>query len=335
VSPAAFDSVDLVVEAVFEDLALKQKIFGELDRLVPPGCLLATNASTLSIDAIASATSRPEDVIGLHFFNPANVMRLVEIVRGPRASRETVATALAFAKRLGKVGVVSGDGPGFIGNRMMLPYMYEANYLVEEGATPEQVDRALTAFGMAMGIFAVDDMGGLDVAINAQRALGHFKDPAERRPLVQPVLVEMGRLGQKTGRGWFTYGEDRKPKADPEVVELIRRVATGAGIPQRTFTDTDITDRLICMLINVGARVLEDGVAARASDIDTVYVTGYGFPAWRGGPMFYADRVGLPAILDRIITFHRQFGSRWTPAPLLERLVDSGGSFKRLDRERQ
>ena len=326
---------DLVVEAVFEDLALKQQIFAALDRVVKPGCLLATNASTLSIDRIADATSRPGDVIGLHFFNPANVMRLVEIVRGPRSSPEAVATALAVARKLGKVGVVVGDGPGFVGNRMMLPYMYEANYIVEEGATPEEVDRALTGFGMAMGMFAVDDMGGLDVAIRAQRALGHFSDPAERRPLVQPKLHELGRLGQKTGRGWFLYGDDRKPKPDPEVVALIRETATGAGIPQRTFSDEEIAERLILMLVNEGAKALEAGVAIRASDVDTVYVTGYGFPAWRGGPMFYADRLGLPRVLERIQSFEREFGPRWTPAPLLERLARTSGTFRALDTGRQ
>jgi 3-hydroxyacyl-CoA dehydrogenase len=334
-SLAELSDVDVIVEAVFEDLALKQRLFAEMDRVAKPGCLLATNASTLSIDAIAAATSRPGDVIGLHFFNPANVMRLLEIVRGPRTNHETLATALALGKTLGKVGVVVGDGPGFVGNRMMLPYMYEANYLVEEGATPEQVDNALTGFGMAMGMFAVDDMGGLDVAIRAQKALGHFSDPAERRPLVQPRLVEMGRLGQKTGRGWFMCGEDRKPKPDPEIVELIRREARAAGVRQRSFTDAEIVERLIFMLINEGAKALEDGVAIRASDIDTIYVNGYGFPAWRGGPMFYADRVGLAVIHERLKSFAAEFGARWRPAPLVARLAEQGGTFRDLDAQKR
>src|SRR5690606_14329248 len=215
--------------------------------------------------------------------------------------------------------------------RMMFPYMYETQYMVEEGATPEQVDAALTGFGMAMGMFAVDDMAGIDVAIRAQRALGHFSDPSQRRPLVQPVLVEMGRLGQKTGRGWYQYGDDRKPQPDATVVDLIRSRAREAGIAQRTFTDDAIVERAIYALINEGARVLDEGLALRASDIDTIYVNGYGFPAWRGGPMFFADRVGLDRILARVEEFHREHGDRWKPAPLLERLARSGGTFRSLD----
>lgn len=334
-STAGFDEADLIVEAVFEEMSLKQQIFADLDRLARPGAILATNASTLSIDEIARATSRPGDVVGLHFFNPANVMRLLEIVRGRETSHETVATSLALAKKLGKVGVVVGNGPGFVGNRMMLPYMYEANYIAEEGSTPAEVDAALTGFGMAMGMFAVDDMGGLDVAIRAQRALGHFSDPAERRPLAQLRLFESGRLGQKTGRGWFVYGDDRKATPDPEVVELIREVAHQAGIPQRTFTPEEIAERLVFRLVNEGAKALDEGLAIRASDIDVIYVTGYGFPAWRGGPMFYADRVGLSHVLDRVRAFHRECGARWTPAPLLERLATAGETFRDFDARRR
>jgi 3-hydroxyacyl-CoA dehydrogenase len=327
-----FDSADVIIEAVFEDMALKQQVFRQLDALARPGAVLATNTSTLDIDAIASATSRPRDVVGLHFFSPANVMRLVEVVRGAATSPETMATVLGLVKALGKVGVVVGNGPGFVGNRMMFPYMYETQYMVEEGATPEQVDAALTGFGMAMGMFAVDDMAGIDVAIRAQRALNHFADPSERRPLVQPALVEAGRLGQKTGRGWYRYGDDRKPQADPEVIDLIRQKAREAGIAQRTFTEQEIVERAVYALINEGARVLEAGLAARASDIDTIYVNGYGFPAWRGGPMFYADRVGLSNVYDRVAALHREHGARWQPAPLLERLAREGGTFRSLDR---
>jgi 3-hydroxyacyl-CoA dehydrogenase len=335
ISTSGFDEADLIVEAVFEEMSLKQRIFADLDRLARPGAVLATNASTLSIDEIAGATSRPGDVVGLHFFNPANVMRLLEIVRGRATSHETVATALALAKKLGKVGVVVGNGPGFVGNRMMLPYMYEANYIAEEGSAPADVDAALTGFGMAMGMFAVDDMGGLDVAIRAQRALGHFSDPAERRPLAQLRLFESGRLGQKSGRGWFVYGDDRKATPDPDVVALIRDIARQAGIPQRTFTADEIAERLIFRLINEGAKALDEGLAIRASDIDVIYVTGYGFPAWRGGPMFYADRVGLAHVLDRVRAFHREYGARWTPAPLLERLATAGETFRDFDARRR
>jgi 3-hydroxyacyl-CoA dehydrogenase len=279
-------------------------------------------------------TSRPEQVIGLHFFSPANVMRLLEIVRGAATSPRTIATALALAKRLGKVGVVVGNAPGFVGNRMMFPYMYEAQFLVEDGATPEQIDRALTDFGMAMGIFAVDDMAGLDVAWRVRQELNQFSEPGARKPLVADRLCEMGRFGQKTGRGWYRYGEDRKPIPDPEVLALIEQLSSAAGIRRRSFTDQEIIERTVYALINEGARVLEDGVALRAADIDAIYVNGYGFPAFRGGPMFYADRVGLTRIHDRVTAFHRELGPRWAPAPLLARLAREGSTFREWDASR-
>jgi 3-hydroxyacyl-CoA dehydrogenase len=328
----ALASADVVIEAVFEDLALKQQVFRDLDAAAPPACLLATNTSTLDIDAIAAATSRPGSVVGLHFFSPAHVMRLVEIVRGRDTSLEALARAAAFAKQLRKLGVIVGNGPGFVGNRLMFPYMYETQFLVEEGATPEQVDRALTDFGMAMGMFAVDDMAGLDIAWRVRRALGHFRDPGVRAPLVHDRLVEMGRLGQKRGRGWYRYDDSRTPAPDPEVEALIRSLATAAGIPQREIGDEEIVERSILALVNEGARALADGVAARASDIDVIYVNGYGFPAWRGGPMFHADRLGLQYVFDRIGAFHRNLGERWRPAPLLAELAARGQTFREWDR---
>ncbi len=324
---------DLIIEAVFENMALKQEVFRRLDGSAPPGAVLATNTSTLDVDAIADVTSRPGSVVGLHFFSPAHVMRLVEIVRGRATSPAVLATAMAFAKRLGKVAVVVGNCPGFVGNRMMFPYMYEAQFLVEEGATPEQVDRALTGFGMAMGIFAVDDMAGLDVAWRVRQEMKHLEKPGERRPLVADALNDLGRLGQKTGRGWFRYDDRRKPIPDPEVVELIRSTARSAGIPQRTFTDQEIVERCIYALVNEGARILEEGFADRASDIDVIYLNGYGFPAWRGGPMFYADRTGLALIHERIVQLHREIGQRWAPAALLATLAASGRTFRDLDRQ--
>jgi 3-hydroxyacyl-CoA dehydrogenase len=331
---AGFETADVILEAAFEDLALKRRLFAEMDEVARPGALLATNTSTLSIDTLAAATRRPADVIGLHFFSPANVMRLLEIVRGRATAPDAVATALALARTLGKVGVVVGNCPGFVGNRMLFPYLYECQFLVEEGATPQQVDRALTDFGMAMGLFAVDDMAGIDVAIRVRQAMHHFSEPGVRAPLVQPKLHAMGRLGQKTGRGWYTYGDDRKPQPDPSVDDLIRTTAAQAGIPQRSFTDREIVERAIYGLINEGARAYDEGMALRASDIDTIYVNGYGFPAWRGGPMFHADRVGLPVILERIVSFRREHGDRWTPAPLLERLAKTGGTFREMDAAR-
>ncbi|MBI4520941.1 MAG: enoyl-CoA hydratase/isomerase family protein [Gemmatimonadetes bacterium] len=326
------EAADLVIEAVFENMALKKQVFAEIDAVAKPGAVLATNTSTLNIDEIAAATSRPESVVGLHFFSPANVMRLVEIVRGRATGRPVIATAMALAKRLGKVGVLVGNGPGFVGNRMMFPYMYEAQFLVEDGATPEQVDRALTSWGMAMGIFAVDDMAGLDVAWRVRRELRQFADAGGRRPLVADRLVEAGRLGQKTGKGWYLYGEDRKPQPDREVIDLIERAAAEAGIHRGRFTDEEIVERTIYALINEGAKILEEGLALRAADIDVIYMNGYGFPAWRGGPMFYADRVGLPAIHAKVAAFHREFGDRWAPAPLLETLATQGKTFNAAER---
>jgi 3-hydroxyacyl-CoA dehydrogenase len=329
-----FGNADLIIEAVFENLALKKELATALDRAARPACIVATNTSTLDIDVIAASTSRPDKVLGLHFFSPANVMRLVEIVRGKATSPETLATAMALARRLGKVGVVVGNCPGFVGNRMMFPYMYEAQFLVEDGATPEQVDRALTDFGMAMGIFAVDDMAGLDVAWRVRKELNQFSEPGARKPLVADTLCEMGRFGQKAGKGWYSYGDDRKPATDPDVIALIERAAAGAGIRRRALTSAEIIERTIYALINEGARVLDEGFASRAADIDVIYTNGYGFPAWRGGPMFYADRVGLATVYERVAAFHRELGARWEPAPLLARLAKEGKTFKEFDKSR-
>ena len=326
-----FDGADLIIEAAFENMALKKEIFRELDSLARPGCILATNTSTLSIDEIASLTTRPEFVVGLHFFSPANVMRLLEIVRGAATSTEVLGAALVFARQLKKVGVVAGNCPGFIGNRMFFHYMYETQFLAEDGATPQQVDRALTGFGMAMGMFAVDDMAGIDVAYRVRQELGHFTEPGVRKPLVQDQLYHLGRYGQKTGKGWYLYGDDRKPVSDPAVEQLIETSARDAGIVRRPISDREIVERSVYALINEGARLLEEGFALRASDIDVVYLNGYGFPAWRGGPMFYADLVGVPNVLTAIERFHREFGERWQPAPLLKRLADEGRTFRSYD----
>ena len=330
-----FDQADLIIEAVFESMPLKKQIFAELDKIAKPGCVLASNTSTLDIDEIAAATSRPKMVIGLHFFSPAHVMRLVEIVRGKLAGNEVVATSLAIAKKLGKVGVVVGNCRGFVGNRMMLPYMREAQLLAEEGATPQQVDRALTDFGMAMGIFAVDDMGGIDLAYRVKQEYAHLRKPGERVPLVLDKLFEMGRLGQKSAKGWYRYDETRAPIADPEVDALIERTAIEAGIPRRNVTSEEIIERSIFVMINEGARILEEGHAQRAADIDVIYCTGYGFPGFRGGPMWYADTVGLKRVYERVREFHKQFGEVWEPAPLLQRLAEEGSTFAKWDATRE
>jgi 3-hydroxyacyl-CoA dehydrogenase len=322
---AGFGDVDIIIEAVFESLELKRSVFTEIDKIAKPECLLASNTSTLDLDEIASATSRPEMVLGTHFFSPANVMRLLEIVRGAKTSKPVIATAMALAKTMKKVGVVVGNGFGFVGNRMVIPYMNEAEFLVEEGATPEQVDRVLTDFGMAMGPFAVADLSGLDVFWRIRQEAP--RAPGKRVTLGLPKLYELGRYGQKTGAGWFKYGADRKAAADPEVVELVHRVAREAGIKQRAIPDAEILDRCIFALVNEGAKVLEEGVAARALDIDVIYLTGYGFPAYRGGPLFYADTIGAERVLRRV----QQFGWARTAAPRLERLAAAGQRFTDID----
>ncbi len=326
-----FEQADLIIEAAFESMELKKRIFAEIDKIAKPDCVLASNTSTLDIDAVASVTTRPRMVIGLHFFSPANVMRLVEIVRGKATSKEVVATALALAKKLGKVGVVVGNCWGFVGNRMMLPYMREAQFQVEEGATPEQVDRALTNFGMAMGIFAVDDMGGIDVQWRVRDERKHMEKSGLRTPVVLEKLFHSGRLGQKTGKGWYRYDENRKPIPDPEVHALIEKTGQDAGIERRHITDEEIIERCIYIMINEGAKILEEGYALRAADIDVIYLTGYGFPAYRGGPMWYADTVGLKKVRDRIREFHQKHGEFWEPAPLLDKLADQGETFAAYD----
>ena len=316
---AGFGDADLLIEAVFESLDLKKQVFREMDRFAKPEALLATNTSTLDIDQLAACTSRPHQVLGLHFFSPANVMRLLEVVRATQTSPAAIASAMTLAKTIRKVAVVVGNGFGFVGNRLVIPYMNEAQFLIEEGATPEQVDRVLTNFGMAMGPLAVADLSGLDVFWRIDQEAPHT--PGERTPLGLPLLYNAGRYGQKTGAGWFRYGDDRTPQPDPEVTALVQAEARAHGIAQRAVSDEEIRDRCLFALANEGAKVLEEGLASCASDIDVIYLTGYGFPAHRGGPMFYADTVGLPTVLARI----KEFG--WTPAPLLERLAAGGQTF--------
>ena len=328
-----FSKVDLVIEAVFEGMALKKAIFQELDRMCKPGAILASNTSTLSIDEIASATSRPESVIGTHFFSPANVMRLLEIVRGKASSKEVVATCMQLSKTLGKVGVLVGNCRGFVGNRMFGPYRREAQFLIEEGAGIEAVDQALSDFGMAMGPLATGDLAGLDVGWRIRKEYRHLEVPGIRQPFVEDRLCELGRYGQKTAAGWYKYDDQRRAAPDPAVGELIRKWVEEAGIVQRQISAAEITDRCLYALVNEGARILEEGYALRASDIDIIYINGYGFPAYRGGPMWYADTVGLKRVYDRICEFQRQHGETWQPAPLLKQLAEQGKTFAEYGRE--
>jgi 3-hydroxyacyl-CoA dehydrogenase len=328
-----FSSVDLVIEAVFEGMALKKEIFKELDRICKPGAILASNTSTLSIDEIASSTSRPDFVIGTHFFSPANVMRLLEIVRGKASSKEVIATCMQLSKSLGKVGVLVGNCRGFVGNRMFGPYRREAQFLVEEGAGIEAVDQALSDFGMAMGPLATGDLAGLDVGWRIRKEYRHLEVPGIRQPFTEDRLCELGRYGQKTGAGWYKYDDQRRATPDPLVTELVRKWVGEAGIAQRQISAGEITDRCLYALVNEGARILEEGYALRASDIDIIYLNGYGFPAHRGGPMWYADTVGLKQVCDRVSEFHRQHGEIWRPAPLLKRLADEGKRFADFGKE--
>ena len=323
----AFAAADMVVEAVFENLALKKEVFAQLDHVCKPGAILASNTSSLNIDEIASATSRPSSTIGTHFFSPANVMRLLEIVRGQATSREVIATCMQLAKRLGKIGVLVGNCMGFVGNRMFGPYRREAQFLVEEGASVEIVDKALYDFGMAMGPLATGDLAGLDIGWRIRKEHRHLQKPGLRQPIAEDRLCELGRFGQKTGAGWYKYDENRKPSPDPEVAGLIRKWAVDAGISQRQISAQEIVERCIYTLVNEGARLLEEGIALRAVDIDIIYLNGYGFPAYRGGPMWYANTVGLRKIYDRIREFEQRHGAWWTPAPLLRRLAEQGKSF--------
>jgi 3-hydroxyacyl-CoA dehydrogenase len=326
---AAVAEADLVIEAVFEDMGVKKELFGKLDALCKPDAVLATNTSRLDVNEIAASTSRPASVIGLHFFSPANVMRLVEVVRGRASSPQVIVTSMNVVRKLGKLPVLVGVCDGFVGNRMVAQYAREAEFLLEEGATPEQVDGALKNFGLAMGRFAMSDLAGLDISWSSRKRLASTRPAHLRYSKVADRLCELGRFGQKTGAGFYKYeAGSRTPVPDPLVNDIIEQCAKEAGIQRRAISDDEIVERCIYALVNEGAKVLEEGVAQRSSDIDLIYVNGYGFPAWRGGPMFYADIVGLAKVYERICEFHRQHGEFWTPAPLLKRLVDEGKSFR-------
>jgi 3-hydroxyacyl-CoA dehydrogenase len=325
---ARMADADLVIEAVFEDMAVKKDLFGKLDALCKPTAVLATNTSRLDVNEIAAATSRPQSVIGLHYFSPANVMRLVEVVRGAATSPEVIVTSMNVVRQTGKLPVLVGVCDGFVGNRMVAQYAREAEFLLEEGATPQQVDGALQKFGLAMGRFAMADLAGLDIGWAGRKRLAPTRPAHLRYSKVADRICEMGRFGQKTGAGFYRYeAGSRTPLPDPIVNDLIVECAREAGIERRTITDEEIVERTIFALVNEGAKILEEGVAQRASDIDLIYVNGYGFPAWRGGPMFYADTVGLDKVYARVLEFERRHGEFWKPAPLLKRLAESGKTF--------
>lgn len=314
-------SCDLVIEAVFENMAVKKEIFADFDRVLKPGAILATNTSALNIDEIASATKRPESVIGLHFFSPANVMRLVEVVRADHTSNEVIATSMALAKRIGKMAALVGVCRGFVGNRILAPRQMQANELLLEGAMPWDVDRVLFDFGFPMGPFAMSDLAGLDIGWSKETSKGET---------LRDVLCEMDRRGQKNGRGFYDYAADRSSSPSPEVEKVILDFAARSGKAPRKVSDEEILERCVFPMINEGFKILAEGKAIRASDIDVIWVNGYGWPVYRGGPMFYAEQVGLANVLEKLKQFEKDFGEAFAPAPLLEQAVAEGKSCREL-----
>jgi 3-hydroxyacyl-CoA dehydrogenase len=323
---------DIVIEAVFEDMDLKKKIFTRLDALCRAEAILATNTSSLDVNAIAAVTGRPEQVVGTHFFSPANVMRLVEIVRGHQTSPEVIATVLTLSKRLGKVGVVVGVCDSFAANRMLYPYSRQAQFLIEEGAFPEQVDRVIQDFGFPMGPFALSDLAGIDVGWRVRQHREHSRPKHLRYSAIGDRLYEMGRYGQKTSKGWYQYEEgSRIPIPDPDVVDLVLGTSKELEIDRREISDEEILQRCLYPLINEGARILEEGIAQRASDLDIVWLYGFGFPRYRGGPMFYADSLGLRHVYEVMQNFYEIHQDWLEPAPLLERFAREDRTFAEWD----
>jgi 3-hydroxyacyl-CoA dehydrogenase len=325
---AALNDADLIIEAVFEEYSVKESVFRQLDAVAKPGAILASNTSTLDVDRIAGFTQRPQDVLGMHFFSPANVMKLLEVVRGAATAKDVLATVMALSKKIGKTAVVSGVCDGFIGNRMIEQYSRQAGFLLDEGALPQQVDRAMEKFGMAMGPFRMGDLAGNDIgwAIRKRR---YVEKPEITYSKSADLLCELGRYGQKTGAGWYDYkAGDRTAYPSPVVTEMIEQHSADIGVQRRRISDEEIVERLVYALVNEGARILEEGIAAKASDIDIVYLAGYGFPMWRGGPMFHADTVGLYNVLVAMRRYAKGHeGGAWEPAPLLVELAEAGKSF--------
>ena len=329
---ADISDVDVIIEAIYENIDVKVETFKKMDAVAKPGAVLASNTSGLDIDKMAAATSRPEAVIGLHFFSPANVMKLLEIVRGENTSKEVIATSMKLGRTLNKIAVLSGNAPGFIGNRMLAGYTRQAGEIILQGATPYQVDNAILGFGMPMGPFQMNDLVGLDLGWRARKLGGMKPEDVPITARVADKLCEMDRYGQKTSRGYYIYPEgSRAGQADPEVVKIVEETSAELGIERRPIEDEEVLKRCLYPLINEGARILEDGIAIRPCDIDIVYINGYGFPEVTGGPMFWADQIGLDNILADIKKFEAEYGGDiWKPAPLLEKLVAEGKSFASL-----
>jgi 3-hydroxyacyl-CoA dehydrogenase len=324
----AIADCDVVIEAAFEQMPIKKEVFARLDAAMKPGALLLTNTSALDIDAIAGATKRPEMVAGAHFFAPANVMKLLEVVEGAKTAPATMAAAMKLGRAIGKISAYAGNCDGFVANRTRVPFNIEQGLMVEEGAPPEQIDRVMVEFGYPMGPFAVNDMSGLDVSYQTRKRRA-AADPNYRTLPITDRLVEMGRKGQKTGAGWYRYEKgDRTPHPDPEVHRIIKEVAAGMGIEQRSFTDEEILHRLLFSSVNEACKILGEGKALRASDIDVMWLNGFGFPRYRGGLMFWADGIGAREVYNRVSAWHQRYGARWAPSALLRVVAESGGLLR-------
>jgi len=325
---AEIGDCDIVIEAVFEQMDVKLPVFAALDQATKPGALLFSNTSALDIDRLAAATKRPQDVAGTHFFSPANVMKLLEVVRGAQSSPQTLVTAMQMGRRIGKISAMAGNTDGFVANRSRAPFNTEMVILLEEGCLPDQVDKVMVDFGYPMGPFAVGDLAGLDVGAAGRRRRA-AADANYRKLPIADRIVELGRYGQKTGAGWYRYEKgDRTPHPDPDVAHIIRQVAAELGVPQRSFTDQEILQRLLFASVNEACRILSEGKAYRASDIDVMWLHGFGFPRYRGGLMFWADGIGVRAVYDHIQAWHQQYGNRWAPAPLLRELAETHTPFR-------
>jgi 3-hydroxyacyl-CoA dehydrogenase len=316
---------DVVIEAVFERIPVKEEVFKKLDEVMKPGALLYTNTSGIDIDIMADATKRPQDVAGTHFFAPANVMKLFEVVKGAKSAPDTLATAMDLGRKIGKISAMAGNGDGFVANRSRTPFGTEMNIMVEEGALPEQVDKVMVDFGYPIGPFATADLSGLDIGYDSRQRRAQ-QIPNYRKMPIADAIVEAGRLGQKTGAGWFRYEKgDRTPHPDPEVARIIKETAAEMGVAQRSITDEEILRRLLFASVNEACKILEQGKAYRASDIDVMWLNGFGFPRYRGGLMYWADTIGGPAeVYRQIQAWHQQYGERWAPSPLLRRLAEAG-----------
>jgi 3-hydroxyacyl-CoA dehydrogenase len=326
----AISDCDAVIEAVFEQMPVKKEVFARLDAVMKPGALLFTNTSALDIDEIAGVTKRPQDVAGTHFFVPANVMKTFEVVEGAKTSPTTMAAAMKLGRDIGKISAYAGNCDGFVANRSRIPFNLEQGLMIEEGALPEQVDKVMVDFGYPVGPFAVNDMSGLDISYDTRKRRA-AADPNYRGLPITDRLVEMGRLGQKTGKGWYRYEKgDRTPHVDPETSRVIKEVAAEKGFEQRTFTDQEVLRRLLFSSVNEACKILEEGKALRASDIDVMWLNGFGFPRYRGGLMFWADTIGAREVYNQIAAWHQRYGARWRPSSLLQHLAETGGSLREV-----